>query len=80
MSSEDMRDIIGSVLYTAGGIDPQLIKPYILANQIKLNSIDPITLKQFIDNLVCENITLKVQFEDLKNKVNEVYYKRGVSY
>lgn len=80
MSNEDMKDIIGSVLYTTGGIDPQLIKPYILADQIKLKSIDLITLEQFIDNLVSENVILKIQLEDLKNKINEIYYRRGVSY
>lgn len=53
---------------------------YILGNRIKLNDYSTDTLDKVIFELTNQILLLKTELSDLKLKLDETYYRRGVSY
>lgn len=53
---------------------------YILGNKIKLNDYSSDTLDKVIFELTNQILLLKIELSDLKLKLDETYYRRGVSY
>jgi hypothetical protein len=62
------------------GIPSSYIIPYILCNQIKLKECDNEDLEQVINNLITKNMVYEHLIHELTEKLNDIYYRRGVSY
>jgi predicted metallo-beta-lactamase superfamily hydrolase len=61
-------------------IPSSYIIPYILCNQIKLKECDNEDLEQVISNLITKNTIYEHLIRELTEKLNDIYYRRGVSY
>lgn len=84
MCNDNFRTAIISTMensvITTAGIHPEYIMPYILGKQIKLHECSTKDLHQEIFEMTNIILQLSIELSDIKKKIEELHYRRGVSY